>query len=178
MNFEGSRTQANLMAAFAAESQARNKYTFYSSQAKKDGYEQIAALFTETADNEKEHANIWFKHIKDGIPSTAQSLKDAANGENYEWTKMYKEFSEIAQQEGFTEIADEFRLVAAIEKTHEERFQKLLLNLENGITFERTGETVWRCRNCGHIYVGAKAPDICPTCKHPRSYFEIKPENY
>lgn len=167
------------MAAFAGESQARNKYTYYASKAKKEGYEQIAAIFTATADNEKEHAKIWFKQLHDGeVPGTLENLKDAAAGENYEWTEMYREFAEVAQQEGFTQIASLFKLVGAIEKEHEERYNKLLQNLQDGIVFERTNEVVWVCRNCGHIHVGKAAPSVCPTCNHPQAYFEIQASNY
>ena len=179
MEFKGSRTQANLMAAFAGESQARNNYTYYASKAKKDGYEQIAAIFTETADNEKEHAKIWFKELHDGaVPSTIDNLRDAAAGENYEWTEMYKEFAEVAREEGFDRIASLFEMVGKIEKEHEERYNTLLKNLEEGIVFERSEEVVWVCRNCGHIHVGKSAPKVCPTCAHPQSYFEIKKTNY
>ena len=179
MNFEGSRTQANLMAAFAGESQARNKYTYYASAAKKEGYEQIANIFTLTAENEKEHAKIWFKLLHGGsVPKTMDNLLDAAGGENYEWTEMYAQFEKEAKEEGFNEIAALFGLVAKIEKEHEERYRKLIENLENGIVFERTEEVVWICRNCGHIHVGKKAPQVCPTCNHPQAYFEIKAENY
>ncbi len=179
MEFKGSRTEANLMAAFAGESQARNKYTFYAEKAKKDGYEQIAALFEETANNEKAHAKIWFKKLHDGsIPETALNLLDAANGENYEWTEMYKEFEMVATEEGFSEIAALFKLVGAIEKEHEQRFSTLRQNLEKGIVFARSGETVWLCRNCGHLHIGSEAPAVCPVCSHPRSYFEIKANNY
>ena len=167
------------MAAFAGESQARNKYTYYASKAKKDGYEQIAAIFTETADNEKEHAKIWFKELHDGaVPSTIDNLRDAAAGENYEWTEMYKEFAEVAREEGFDRIASLFEMVGKIEKEHEERYNTLLKNLEEGIVFERSEEVVWVCRNCGHIHVGKSAPKVCPTCAHPQSYFEIKKTNY
>ncbi len=179
MEFKGSRTEANLMAAFAGESQARNKYTYYAAKAKKDGYEQIADIFLKTADNEKEHAEIWFKKLHDGsIPETAANLLDAAAGENYEWTEMYKEFENVAKEEGFAEIAALFRLVGAIEKEHEERFRALSQNLEKGIVFARSGETVWLCRNCGHLHVGTEAPAICPVCTHPRAYFEIREKNY
>ena len=179
MEFKGSRTEANLMAAFAGESQARNKYTYYASKAKKDGYEQIAALFTETANNEKEHAEIWFKQLHDNsIPETAENLLDAAAGENYEWTEMYKEFEQTATEEGFTQIAALFKLVGGIEKEHEERFRKLRENLEQGIVFERTNEVVWLCRNCGYIHTGKSAPKMCPVCSHAQSFFEIKAENY
>lgn len=179
MEFKGSRTQANLMAAFAGESQARNKYTYYASKAKQDGYEQIAAIFTETANNEKEHAEIWFKQLHDGsIPETAENLLDAAAGENYEWTEMYKEFEKVANEEGFTQIAALFKMVGAIEKEHEERFRTLSENLEKGLVFARSGEVVWLCRNCGHLHVGKQAPQMCPVCTHPRAFFEIKAENY
>ena len=179
MEFKGSRTEANLMAAFAGESQARNKYTFYAAKAKKDGYEQIADIFTETANNEKEHAEIWFKFIHGGsIPETTENLVDAAAGEKFEWTEMYKEFEQVATEEGFTQIAALFKLVGGIEKEHEERFNTLRKNLENGIVFERTNEVVWICRNCGYIHTGKAAPKVCPVCTHPQSYFEIKAENY
>ena len=179
MEFKGSRTEANLMAAFAGESQARNKYTFYAAKAKKDGYEQIADIFTETANNEKEHAEIWFKFIHGGsIPETTENLVDAAAGEKFEWTEMYKEFEQVATEEGFTQIAALFKLVGGIEKEHEERFNTLRENLENGIVFERTDEVVWICRNCGYIHTGKAAPKVCPVCTHPQSYFEIKAENY
>lgn len=179
MEFKGSRTEANLMAAFAGESQARNKYTYYAAKAKKDGYEQIADIFLKTADNEKEHAEIWFKKLHDGgIPDTAANLLDAAAGENYEWTEMYKEFEKVASEEGFTEIAALFKLVGAIEKEHEERFRTLSGNLEKGIVFARDGQTVWLCRNCGHLHVGPEAPAMCPVCTHPRAYFEIREKNY
>lgn len=179
MDFEGSRTQANLMAAFAGESQARNRYTFYADKAKKDGYEQIADIFQETADNEKEHAEIWFKKLhSDSIPETAANLLDAAAGENYEWTEMYKEFERVATEEGFTQIAALFKMVGSIEKSHEERFKALSKNLEQGIVFSRSGETVWLCRNCGYMHIAKDAPSVCPVCSHPRSFFEIKAENY
>ncbi|MGN0443492.1 MAG: rubrerythrin [Acutalibacteraceae bacterium] len=179
MEFEGSRTQANLMAAFAGESQARNKYTYYASKAKKEGYQQIAAIFEETAGNEKEHAKIWFKELHGGeVPTTKENLVDAASGENYEWTEMYKQFAEEAREEGFTRIAALFEMVGNIEKEHEERYNKLLSSLENGIVFEDTEEVVWVCRNCGHIHVGKKAPTVCPVCKHPQAYFERKATNY
>ncbi len=179
MEFKGSRTEANLMAAFAGESQARNKYTYYAAKAKEDGYEQISAIFTETANNEKEHAEIWFKQLHDGsVPSTAENLLDAAAGENYEWTEMYKEFERVANEEGFVQIAALFKMVGAIEKEHEKRFRILSENLEKGLVFARNGETVWLCRNCGHLHVGKEAPAVCPVCTHPRAYFEIKAENY
>ena len=177
---KGTQTEKNLMAAFAGESQARNKYTYYASKAKKEGYEQIAALFLETAENEKEHAKMWFKYLEGGeIKSTAQNLKDAAAGENYEWTDMYKTFAEVAEKEGFAEIAAKFRLVGQVEKHHEERYLKLLENVEGDKVFEnKTGIVVWKCRNCGHIHVGEKAPELCPTCAHPKAYFEIEATNY
>lgn len=179
MEFKGSRTQANLMAAFAGESQARNKYTYYASKAKKDGYEQIAAIFTETADNEKEHAKIWFKELHDGaVPSTIDNLRDAAAGENYEWTEMYKEFAEIAREEGFDRIASLFEMVGKIEKEHEARYNKLLSNLENGAVFTRGDECMWICSNCGHIHFGKNAPTVCPVCAHPQAYFELRAENF
>ncbi len=179
MELKGSKTEANLLAAFAGESQARNKYTYYASKAKKEGYEQIAEIFEETANNEKEHAKLWFKALNNGeVPSTLENLKDAANGENYEWTEMYKEFAETAKSEGFTEIANLFEKVGEIEKHHEERYMKLVNNIENNLVFERGEEKVWICRNCGHIYVGKKALKVCPVCKHPESYMELKKENY
>jgi rubrerythrin len=178
MNLKGSRTEANLMAAFAGESQARNKYDYYASKARKDGYVQIAELFEETARNEKEHAKLWFKLLHDGIPSTDVNLADAAAGENYEWTDMYAGFAKEADEEGFTEIAALFRGVAAIEKEHEERYLKLLENVKEGLVFSRDGEMVWQCGNCGHIVVGKKAPEICAVCAHPQSYFRIKASNY
>lgn len=178
-DLKGTKTEANLMAAFAGESQARNKYTYYASKAKKDGYEQIAELFTETANNEKEHAKIWFKLLHDGnVPDTVANLKDAAEGENYEWTDMYKSFAEDAKAEGFDHIAYLFEQVAAIEKEHEERYRKLLANIEEGIVFSRDGDMVWVCRNCGHIHVGKTAPEVCPVCAHPKAYFELRAENY
>ena len=179
MNLKGTKTEANLWAAFAGESQARNKYSYYASKAKKDGYEQIAALFEETAANEKEHAKIWFKLLHGGaIPSTIENLKDGAAGENYEWTDMYAGFAKEAREEGFDYIATLFEEVAKIEREHEERYLKLLANIEGGIVFSRDGDTIWKCRNCGHIVVGKNAPDVCPVCAHPQSYFEIKAENY
>ncbi len=179
MELKGSRTEANLLAAFAGESQARNKYTYYASKAKKDGYEQIAALFLETADNEKEHAKIWFKLLHDGgIPTTIENLKDAAAGENYEWTDMYAGFAKTAREEGFDHIAFLFESVGRIEKEHEERYLALLKNVEDGVVFSRDGDAIWKCRNCGHIYIGKNAPEVCPVCSHPKSYFEIKAENY
>lgn len=176
---KGSRTEANLLAAFAGESQARNKYSYYASKAKKDGFVQIGNLFEETANNEKEHAKIWFKLLHEGgIPSTMENLKDAAAGENYEWTEMYAGFAKEAREEGFDHIAFLFESVAKIEKEHEERYNKLLANLEGGLVFSRDGDTVWKCSNCGHIHVGTKAPEVCPVCAHPQAYFEIKAENY
>lgn len=178
-DLKGTKTEANLMAAFAGESQARNKYTYYASKAKKDGYEQIAELFTETANNEKEHAKIWFKLLHDGnVSDTVANLKDAAEGENYEWTDMYKSFAEDAKAEGFDHIAYLFEQVAAIEKEHEERYRKLLANIEEGIVFSRDGDMVWICRNCGHIHVGKTAPEVCPVCAHPKAYFELRAKNY
>ena len=179
MELKGSRTEANLLAAFAGESQARNKYTYYASRAKKDGYEQIAALFLETAENEKEHAKIWFKLLHDnGIPDTAANLLDAAQGENYEWTEMYAEFAAVAREEGFDHIAHLFEAVGVIEREHEERYRKLLANVEGGVVFTRDGDAIWKCRNCGHIHIGKEAPKVCPVCVHPQSFFEVKAENY
>ena len=175
--YTGTQTEKNLLAAFAGESQARNKYTYFASKAKKEGYEQIAALFLKTADNEKEHAKLWLKEL-DGIGNTAQNLKDAADGENYEWTDMYEEFAKTAEAEGFTDLAAKFRGVAAIEKHHEERYRALLNNVETQQVFEKSEVKIWECRNCGHIVVGTKAPDICPVCAHPQSYFEISEANY
>ena len=167
------------MAAFAGESQARNKYTYYASKAKKDGFVQIANIFEETANNEKEHAKIWFKLLHGGsIPDTAENLEDAANGENYEWTDMYAGFAKEAREEGFDEIADLFLMVAAIEKEHEERYRTLLLNVKNEMVFSKDGDAIWQCSNCGHIVIGQKAPDVCPVYKHPQAYFEMKAENY
>ena len=179
MELKGSKTEQNLMAAFAGESQARNKYTYYASKAKKEGYEQIAALFEETANNEKEHAKIWFKELHGGeVPTTAENLLDAAEGENYEWTDMYAEFAKTAREEGFTRIALLFEGVAKIEKEHEERYRKLLENVNNEMVFSKDGEKVWVCRNCGHVHVGKEAPQVCPVCAHPRAYFEVKADNY
>ena len=179
MELKDSKTYQNLATAFAGESQARNKYTYYASRAKKDGYEQIAAIFTETADNEKEHAKIWFKELHDGaVPSTIDNLRDAAAGENYEWTEMYKEFAEVAREEGFDRIPSLFEMVGKIEKEHEERYNTLLKNLEEGIVFERSEEVVWVCRNCGHIHFGEEAPEVCPVCAHPKAYFELRVQNY
>ena len=179
MELKGSKTEKNLMAAFSGESEARNKYTYYASRAKKDGYEQIAALFQETADNEKEHAKLWFKLLKGGaVPDTMENLVDAAAGEHYEWTDMYATFAKEAREEGFDAIAALFEGVAAIEKEHEERYRKLLANVENGLVFSREGDMIWQCGNCGHIVVGKKAPEVCPVCAHPQAYFQIKAENY
>ena len=179
MELKGSRTEANLMAAFAGESQARNKYTYYASKAKKEGYEQIAAIFQETADNEKEHAKMWFKLLHGGaVPTTLENLEDAAAGENYEWTDMYAEFAKVAKEEGFDRIAYLFEEVGKIEKEHEERYRKLIENVEGGLVFSRDGEKIWKCRNCGHICIGKEAPSVCPVCEHPQSFFEIKAENY
>ena len=175
--YAGTKTEANLLAAFAGESQARNKYTYFASKAKKEGYEQIADLFLKTADNEKEHAKLWFKELN-GIGDTAENLVSAANGENYEWTDMYAGFAKTAEEEGFPELAAKFRLVAAIEKHHEERYRALLHNVETKQVFEKSEVKVWECRNCGHIIVGTKAPQLCPTCAHPQSYFELHAENY
>lgn len=176
---KGSKTEKNLMAAFAGESQARNKYTYYASKAKKDGFVQIANIFEETANNEKEHAKIWFKLLHGGsIPDTAENLEDAANGENYEWTDMYEGFAKTAEEEGFPELAAKFRMVGEIEKHHEERYRALLRNLETAHVFEKSEVKVWECRNCGHICVGVKAPEVCPVCNHPQSYFEVHAENY
>ena len=177
MDLKGTKTEANLKAAFAGESQARNKYTYFASQAKKDGYEQIAAIFEETAHNEKEHAKMWLKELN-GIGNTAENLKAAADGENYEWTDMYDEFAKVAKEEGFDRIAYLFEAVGKIEKEHEERFKKLLENVEEGKVFEAGEVKIWKCRNCGHIVVGTKAPENCPVCSHPKAYFEIKAENY
>lgn len=175
--YSGTKTEQNLMAAFAGESQARNKYTYFASVAKKEGYEQIAAIFQRTADNEKEHAKMWFKELG-ALSDTAANLKAAAEGENYEWTDMYAEFAKVADEEGFKELAEKFRGVAAIEKTHEERYLALLKNVEMQQVFEKAEETMWECRNCGHLVIGKKAPEVCPVCAHPRSYFEVRAENY
>ncbi len=175
---KGSQTEKNLWSAFAGESQARNKYTYFASKAKKEGYEQIAALFLETAENEKEHAKLWFKAL-DGIQNTEENLKEAAAGEHYEWTEMYEEFARVAEEEGFLGLAQQFRGVAAIEKHHEERYQALLKNIENDEVFQKkTGLHTWKCRNCGHIVVAEKAPEVCPVCAHPKAYFELEAENY
>ena len=179
MTLKGTKTERNLWTAFAGESQARNKYTYYASQAKKDGFVQISKIFEETANNEKEHAKIWFKYLHEGkIPETIVNLKDAAEGENYEWTDMYATFAKEAREEGFTELAVLFEMVAKIEKEHEERYRKLLANIENGEVFKRAGENTWECSNCGHVYIGESAPQLCPVCKHPQSYFFLKAKNY
>ena len=179
MDLKGSKTEANLMAAFAGESQARNKYTYYASKAKKEGYEQIAAIFTETADNEKEHAKMWFKELHGGeVPTTTVNLQDAADGEHYEWTDMYDEFAKVAREEGFTRIANLFEGVAKIEKEHEERYRKLLSNINDELVFSNDGDAIWVCRNCGHVAIGPKAPMVCPVCAHPQAYFERKANNY
>lgn len=175
--YAGTKTEKNLEAAFAGESQARNKYTYFASKAKKEGFEQIAALFLKTADNEKEHAKMWFKELN-GIGDTSENLKAAAEGENFEWTDMYEGFAKTAEEEGFKELAAKFRLVAAIEKKHEERYRALLKNIAESKVFEKSEVKIWECRNCGHIVVGTKAPELCPACAHPRSYFEIHAENY
>lgn len=175
--YKGTQTEKNLLEAFAGESQARNKYTFFASKAKKEGFEQIASIFTETADNEKEHAKIWFKEL-DGIGNTAENLLAAADGENYEWTDMYAGFAETAEKEGFTELAAKFRMVGQIEKMHEERYRALLHNVEAQEVFKKSEVKVWECRNCGHIVIGEKAPEICPVCAHPQAYFEIQAKNY
>ncbi len=178
-DLKGTKTEKNLMDAFAGESQARNKYTYYASKARKDGYEQIAAIFEETANNEKEHAKLWFKLLHGGdISDTMANLRDAAEGENYEWTDMYERMAVEAEEEGFTAIAKRFRAVAAIERHHEERYRRLLQNIEEGIVFSRDGDRVWVCRNCGHIVIGTKAPAACPVCAHPQSYFELRADNY
>lgn len=177
--YTGTKTEKNLEAAFAGESQARNKYTFFASKAKKDGFEQIAAIFLETADNEKEHAKMWYKELHGGeVEETMTNLESAADGENYEWTDMYKGFAETAREEGFNELADKFEDVAAIEKSHEERYRKLLSNVKEKKVFSKDGDAIWVCRNCGHIVVGKEAPEVCPVCNHPKAYFEIKANNY
>ena len=179
MELKGSKTEQNLMSAFAGESQARNKYTYYASKAKKDGYEQIAEIFEESANNEKEHAKLWFKLLHNGaVPSTVENLKDAASGENYEWTDMYDGFAKTAREEGFEHIAFLFEEVGKIEKEHETRFLKLLENINEGLVFSKEGDRIWKCRNCGHIVIGKSAPEVCPVCAHPQSYFEIKNDNY
>ena len=176
---KGSKTERNLMEAFAGESQARNKYTYFASKAKKEGYEQIAAIFLETADNEKEHAKIWYKLLNGGeVGNTIENLKAAADGENYEWTDMYDRFAKEAKEEGFDKIAFLFEEVGKIEKEHEERYKKLLANVEGELVFSKDGDKIWKCRNCGHICIGKEAPGICPVCNHPQSYFEVKAENY
>jgi len=178
-NLKGSKTEANLMAAFAGESQARNKYTYYASKARSEGYVQIAEIFEETANNEKEHAKIWYKLLHDGaVPSTEENLKDAAAGENYEWTYMYAKFAKVAREEGFSKIAFLFEGVAAIEKTHEERYQTLLENLREGKIFKREQIVVWQCGNCGHLHIGLQPPEVCPVCDHPQAYFRILAQNY
>ena len=179
MELKGSKTETNLKEAFAGESQARNKYTYFGSKARKDGYEQIAAIFEETAGNEKEHAKMWFKYLEGGeIKSTLENLEAAANGENYEWTDMYDRMAREADDEGFTEIARKFRMVGAIEKAHEERYKKLIENVEGELVFSSEEDTIWICRNCGHIVIGKKAPEVCPVCNHPKSFFERKADNY
>ena len=175
--YEGTQTEKNLEAAFAGESQARNKYTYFASKAKKEGFEQIASLFLKTADNEKEHAKMWFKEL-DGLGNTAENLVSAADGENYEWTDMYDRMAKEADEEGFHDLAEKFRGVAAIEKSHEERYRKLLHNVEAKAVFEKSGVTLWECRNCGHLVLGTKAPEVCPVCDHPGAYFEVRAENY
>ena len=177
MELKGSKTEQNLRDAFSGESEARNKYTYFASVAKKEGYQQIAAIFEETANNEKEHAKLWFKELQ-GIGTTADNLLSAAEGENYEWTDMYATFAKEAEEEGFTELAERFRLVAQIEKTHEERYRALLNNVEMQAVFAKAEETMWECRNCGHLVMGKKAPEVCPVCKHPQAYFEVRKENY
>ncbi len=178
MDLKGSKTEQNLATAFAGESQARNKYTYFASKAKKDGYEQIAEIFTETANNEKEHAKLWYKILAGGIGTTEENLLSAAEGENYEWTEMYAQFAKEAREEGFDDIAAQFEGVAAVEKAHEERYRKLLANVKEGIVFSRDGDMIWECGNCGHIHFGKSAPQLCPVCKHPQGYFKIKAENY
>ena len=179
MELQGSKTWENLQTAFAGESQAHTKYQYYASKAKNDGYVQIANIFLETSKNEKEHAKLWFKYLHDGaVPDTITNLNDAADGENYEWTDMYDEFAKVADEEGFKEIAAKFRMVGAIETHHEERYRQLIGNIEGGLVFSRDGDRTWICGNCGHIVIGSKAPEICPVCAHPKSYFELKAENY
>ncbi len=175
---KGTKTEQNLLAAFAGESQAAVKYGYFASKAKKDGYQQIAAIFEETAGNEKEHAKLWFKELHGGMPDTPDNLREAADGEHFEWTDMYEQFAKDAEEEGFTALAAKFRMVAAIEKSHEERYRKLLSNIENALVFSKDGDAVWICRNCGHIVIGKQAPEVCPVCAHPQSYFEVKAENY
>ncbi|MBQ0072561.1 MAG: rubrerythrin family protein [Prevotella sp.] len=176
--YSGTQTEKNLEAAFAGESQARNKYTYFASKAKKEGFEQMAEIFLKTADNEKEHAKMWYKELHDGVGSTTENLKDAADGENYEWTDMYEGFAKTAEKEGFAELAEKFRLVAAIEKRHEERYRALLRNIEAQEVFAKSEVKVWECRNCGHIVVGEKAPELCPVCDHPQAYFEVHKDNF
>lgn len=179
MELKGTKTEANLRTAFSGESQARNKYTFFASKAKKEGYVQIAKIFEETANNEKEHAKIWFKLLYgDDMKTTAENLEDAAEGENFEWTDMYAEFAKVAKEEGFNQIAALFEQVGNIEKMHEERYRKLLANVKDGLVFSKDGDTIWECANCGHICIGKKAPEICPVCRHPQAYFMVKAENY
>ena len=179
MELKGSKTEKNLQTAFAGESQARNKYTYYDSQEKKDGFVQISKIFEETANNEKEHAKLWFKYLNGGkVPETIQNLKDAADGENYEWTDMYATFAREAKEEGFEELAILFEMVGKIEKHHEERYRKLLANIEKGEVFKRVGENMWECANCGHVHIGETAPQLCPVCKHPQSFFFLKAQNY
>ena len=179
MELKGSKTEQNLLKAFSGESQARNKYTFYASKAKKDGYEQLAAIFEETANNEKEHAKLWFKELHNGqVPSTIENLEDAAAGENYEWTEMYKEFAAVAKEEGFTRIANLFEKVGGIEKEHEERYLTLLKNIKDDRVFKKDGNKIWVCRNCGYVYTGENALEVCPVCAHPKSFMEVKAENY
>ena len=178
-DLKGTKTEQNLMTAFAGESQAHTKYQYYASKAKKDGYVQMSEIFLETSRNEKEHAKLWFKYLHGGdVPTTSQNLEDAANGENYEWTDMYDTFAKEAREEGFNEIARKFEMVAAIEKHHEERYRKLLKNIEDEVVFSRDGDVVWQCSNCGHIVIGKKAPGICPVCAHPQSFFQIEAQNY
>lgn len=178
-DLKGTKTEKNLLEAFAGESQARNKYSFYASKARKDGYEQIAALFEETANNEKEHAKMWFKYLHGGaVPTTTENLLDAAQGENFEWTDMYERMAQEAEEEGFAEIAAKMRGVAAVERHHEERYRKLLKNIETGVVFTRDGDMVWICRNCGHLHIGNSAPEVCPVCNHPQAYFELQAKNY
>jgi len=178
MNLKGTKTEKNLLEAFAGESQARNKYTYYASKAKKDGYVQISKIFEETAANEKEHAEIWFKYLHNGVPSTEENLADAASGENFEWTDMYARMAREAREEGFEEIALKFEMVGAIEREHEERYRRLLANIQGGLVFSREGDCIWQCSNCGHIVIGPQAPDICPVCDHAKAYFQLKQENY
>ena len=178
-NIKGTKTEKNLMEAFAGESQARNKYTYFASKARKEGYEQIATIFEETANNEKEHAKIWFKLLNDGdVPTTTENLKAAAEGENFEWTDMYDRMAKEAREEGFTRIAFLFEAVGKIEKEHEERYRKLLENVEGGLVFSKDGDKVWVCRNCGHVVIGKEAPEVCPVCSHPKAFFEVKADNY